>query len=71
MAGPTVTIHPPGSVPRLADNRFSRLIPSQSVAVVSDFTLESGVTLTDVSVGFRTWGNSTTPRTMSWSSATP
>ncbi|GAA5883796.1 hypothetical protein JCM3774_003660 [Rhodotorula dairenensis] len=56
MAGPSVTIYPPGAVPRLADNRFSRLIPSQSIAVVSEFTLESGVTLKDVSVGFRTWG---------------
>ncbi|GAA5991296.1 hypothetical protein JCM10908_003243 [Rhodotorula pacifica] len=56
MAGPSVTIYPPGAIPRIADNRFSRLIPSQSIAVVSGFTLESGVTLKDVSVGFRTWG---------------
>ncbi|POY75359.1 A/B superfamily hydrolase [Rhodotorula taiwanensis] len=56
MAGPSVTIYPPGAAPPVADNRFSRLIPSQSLAVVSEFTLESGVTLQDVSVGFRTWG---------------
>lgn len=51
-----MTIYPPGAAPPVADNRFSRLIPSQSLAVVSEFTLESGVTLQDVSVGFRTWG---------------
>lgn len=51
-----MTVYPPGAVPAIADNRFSRLIPSQSLAVVSEFTLESGVTLKNVSVGFRTWG---------------
>ncbi|GAA5852535.1 hypothetical protein JCM5353_004114 [Sporobolomyces roseus] len=53
---PTVTIYGPDNVPPAANNRFSRLIPSQSIAVVSKFTLESGVTLNNVSVGFRTWG---------------
>jgi hypothetical protein len=52
----TVTIHPPGSPPPLAKNRFSNLIPSQSIAVVSEYKLESGVVLNNVSVGFRTWG---------------
>ncbi|GAA5840766.1 hypothetical protein JCM5353_005338 [Sporobolomyces roseus] len=53
---PPVTIYGPDNVPPAANNRFSRLIPSQSIAVVSEFTLESGVTLNNVSVGFRTWG---------------
>ncbi|GAA5982268.1 hypothetical protein JCM11641_006244 [Rhodosporidiobolus odoratus] len=53
---PTVTIYPPGSPPPLANNRFSRLIPSQSIATISSFTLESGVALENVTVGFRTWG---------------
>lgn len=51
-----VTIFPPGSPPSVSHNRFTNLIPSQSIAVVSEFTLESGVTLTQVPVGFRTWG---------------
>lgn len=50
----SVTIFPPGSPP--AKNRFSNLIPSQSIAVVSEYKLESGIVLNDVSVGFRTWG---------------
>lgn len=51
-----VTVHPPGSPPRCAANRFAALIPSQSIAVVSEFTLESGVVLREVPVAFRTWG---------------
>lgn len=53
---PTVTIHLPGDPPASASNRFAALIPSQSFAIVSHFTLESGVVLRDVPVGFRTWG---------------
>ncbi|GAA5855074.1 hypothetical protein JCM8547_002370 [Rhodosporidiobolus lusitaniae] len=56
MTAPTVTVFPPSSPPPLANNRYSRLIPSQSIAVVSEFTLESGIILHNVSVGFRTWG---------------
>ncbi|GAA5914440.1 hypothetical protein JCM5296_002139 [Sporobolomyces johnsonii] len=56
QSGPIVTVYPPGSPPPAANNRFSRLIPSQNIAVVSEFTLESGVKLSNVSVGFRTWG---------------
>ncbi|GAA6012573.1 hypothetical protein JCM11491_005438 [Sporobolomyces phaffii] len=55
-AAPTVTVFGPDSVPPAANNRFSRLIPSQNIAVVSEITLESNVVLKDVSVGFRTWG---------------
>ena len=51
-----VTVYGPDRVPAAADNRFSRLIPTQNIAVVSEFQLESGVVLRDVSVGFRTWG---------------
>lgn len=51
-----VTIHPPGSPPSCAANRFAALIPSQSIAVVSEFTLESGIILKNVPVAFRTWG---------------
>ncbi|GAA5997145.1 homoserine O-acetyltransferase [Rhodotorula paludigena] len=56
MAAPTVSISPPGTLPDAANTRYARLIPSQSVATVSEFTLESGTTLRDVTVGFRTWG---------------
>ena len=42
--------------PTTANNRYARLIPSQSIATVDTFTLESGVTLENVPVGFRTWG---------------
>lgn len=52
-----VHISPPGSLPTAtANNRYARLIPSQSIATVDSFTLESGVTLQNVPVGFRTWG---------------
>ncbi|GAA6002633.1 hypothetical protein JCM10207_007603 [Rhodosporidiobolus poonsookiae] len=56
MTDTAVVVHPPGSPPPQANNRFSRLIPSQSIAVVPQFTLESGITLHNLSVGFRTWG---------------
>ncbi|KAM0793708.1 hypothetical protein ACM66B_001133 [Microbotryomycetes sp. NB124-2] len=56
VAPPTVRIFDSSSVPAVAKNRFTNLIPSQSIAVVDSFTLESGHTLTDVPVGFRTWG---------------
>ncbi|GAA5837095.1 hypothetical protein JCM9279_005584 [Rhodotorula babjevae] len=57
MAAPTVRISSPGQVPpTTANNRYARLIPSQSIATVDSFTLESGVTLENVPVGFRTWG---------------
>ncbi|GAA6055545.1 hypothetical protein JCM3770_006779 [Rhodotorula araucariae] len=57
MTASTVTISPPGHPPSaVASNRFARLIPAQSIATVDHFTLESGVTLSNVSVGFRTWG---------------
>lgn len=51
-----VDIYPPGQIPPNAKNRFSELIPSQSIAVIDKFKLESGIELKDVSVGFRTWG---------------
>ena len=51
-----VTVHPPGAPPPSASNRFAGLIPSQSIAVVSEFTLESGVVLHDVPVAFSAWG---------------
>lgn len=50
-----VTIHEPNSS-TLPSNRFSALIPTQSIAIVSTFTLESGRVLTSVPVGFKTWG---------------
>ncbi|KAI5475068.1 homoserine o-acetyltransferase [Pseudohyphozyma bogoriensis] len=53
---PTITVFGPGSPPPAADNRFAALIPSQSIAVVSEFTLESGVVMKNVPVAFRTWG---------------
>ena len=53
----TVTIHPPNAANSLPNsNRFSALIPDQSIAIVSEFTLESGRQLKDVPVAFRTWG---------------
>jgi homoserine O-acetyltransferase len=51
-----VVVHPPSAPPQGASNRFARLIPAQSIATVSEFTLESGVTLNNITVGFRTWG---------------
>ena len=54
---PTVTIHPPDAANSLPNsNRFSALIPDQSIAIVSEFTLESGTQLKEIPVAFRTWG---------------
>ncbi|ORX97633.1 homoserine O-acetyltransferase, partial [Basidiobolus meristosporus CBS 931.73] len=39
------------------ENPFTRLVNSQKIAVIPTFTLESGVVLTDVPVGYKTWGN--------------
>lgn len=38
------------------ENPFSSLIPDQTIAIIPSFTLESGVTLTDVPVAYKTWG---------------
>ncbi|RWR00351.1 putative homoserine O-acetyltransferase [Paecilomyces variotii] len=38
------------------ENPFSQLITDQSIAVVPEFTLESGVTLYNVPVAYKTWG---------------
>ncbi|KAK4049603.1 homoserine O- acetyltransferase [Microbotryomycetes sp. JL221] len=53
---PTVRVFGPDETPAVAKNRFTGLIPSQSIAIVDEFTLESGVKLHQVPVGFRTWG---------------
>jgi len=38
------------------ENPFSKLVPSQTIAIVPEFTLESGHVLTQVPVAYRTWG---------------
>lgn len=38
------------------ENPFASLIPDQLIAIVSSFTLESGVTLHDVPVAYKTYG---------------
>jgi homoserine O-acetyltransferase/O-succinyltransferase len=38
------------------ENRFAHLVPDLSIAIVPAFTLESGVTLKDVPVAYKTWG---------------
>ncbi|KAJ9302777.1 hypothetical protein DTO271G3_151 [Paecilomyces variotii] len=38
------------------ENPFSQLITDQSIVVVPEFTLESGVTLYNVPVAYKTWG---------------
>lgn len=45
----TLPVIPPTS-------RFASLIASQTTVAVPTFTLESGLTLTDVPVAFKTWG---------------
>lgn len=40
---------------------FTHLIPLQSIAVLSSFTLESGVVLHSVPVAYRTWGRLSSP----------
>ncbi|KAG0015779.1 homoserine O- acetyltransferase [Podila clonocystis] len=38
------------------ENPYSRLVPSQTYAIVPEFTFESGHTLRDVPVAYKTWG---------------
>ncbi|TGZ84566.1 homoserine O-acetyltransferase [Ascodesmis nigricans] len=38
------------------ENPFFPLIHQQQIAIIPEFTLESGVTLTDVPVAYKTWG---------------
>lgn len=38
------------------ENPFSKLVPSQSIAIVPEFTLDSGHVLYQVPVAYRTWG---------------
>ncbi|KAJ1954891.1 homoserine O- acetyltransferase, partial [Linderina pennispora] len=37
-------------------NSFTALVDSQSILTLSEFTLESGITLHDVPVAYKTWG---------------
>ncbi|KAG0030378.1 homoserine O- acetyltransferase [Podila clonocystis] len=38
------------------ENPFSKLVPSQTIAIVPEFTLDSGHVLYQVPVAYRTWG---------------
>jgi homoserine O-acetyltransferase len=38
------------------ENPFAALIPDQTIAVIPEVTLESGVTLTNVAVAYKTYG---------------
>ncbi|KAF9131260.1 homoserine O- acetyltransferase [Mortierella sp. 14UC] len=38
------------------ENPFSKLVPSQTIAIIPEFTLESGHVLLQVPVAYRTWG---------------
>ncbi|KAF9433449.1 homoserine O- acetyltransferase [Entomortierella beljakovae] len=38
------------------ENPFSKLVPSQTIAIIPEFTLESGHTLYQVPVAYRSWG---------------
>ncbi|KAG0363272.1 homoserine o-acetyltransferase [Gamsiella multidivaricata] len=38
------------------ENPFSRLVPEQTIAIVPEFTFESGYTIRDVPVAYKTWG---------------
>ncbi|KAF9183899.1 homoserine O- acetyltransferase [Haplosporangium sp. Z 767] len=38
------------------ENPFSRLAPDQTIAIVPEFTLESGFVIRDVPVAYKTWG---------------
>ncbi|KAF9305256.1 homoserine O- acetyltransferase [Mortierella antarctica] len=38
------------------ENPFSKLVPSQTIAIVPEFTLDSGHVLQQVPVAYRTWG---------------
>jgi homoserine O-acetyltransferase len=52
---PPIIDHPSPS-PSASVNPFAALVPAQKIAVLSSFTLESGVELRQVEVGYRTWG---------------
>jgi homoserine O-acetyltransferase len=38
------------------ENPFSKLVPSQTIAIIPEFTLDSGHVLYQVPVAYRTWG---------------
>ncbi|KAF9308699.1 homoserine O- acetyltransferase [Podila horticola] len=38
------------------ENPYSRLVPNQTYAIIPEFTFESGHTLRDVPVAYKTWG---------------
>lgn len=38
------------------ENPYEKLVPDQRLAVVPEFTLESGVVMRDVTVAYKTWG---------------
>ncbi|KAF9382302.1 homoserine O- acetyltransferase [Podila verticillata] len=38
------------------ENPFSRLVPSQTIAIIPEFTLDSGHVLYQIPVAYRTWG---------------
>ncbi|KAF9584233.1 homoserine O- acetyltransferase [Lunasporangiospora selenospora] len=38
------------------ENPFSRLVPDQTIAIVPEFTFESGYTIRQVPVAYKTWG---------------
>jgi homoserine acetyltransferase len=46
----------PSPTPSASLNPFLALVPSQKVAALSEYTLESGVQLRQVEVAYRTWG---------------
>lgn len=39
------------------ENPFVKLVSNQKIAIIPQFTLESGVTLCDVPVAYKTWGS--------------
>ncbi|KAK9711906.1 homoserine O- acetyltransferase [Basidiobolus ranarum] len=39
------------------ENTFTQLVNGQKIAVIPSFTLDNGITLHDVPVGYKTWGN--------------
>lgn len=41
----------------MSSSKFSQLASGQSIHVIPSFTLESGVTLKQVPVAYKTWGN--------------
>lgn len=42
--------------PALAKNRLVKLIPDQNITIIPEFTLESGVRLTDIPVAWKSFG---------------